>query len=92
MQAIPMIWWLLQLLLNEAYQPTGGPTGWAAQYTGAYALPFFTALSTSRGFAYHAAYIPASNAARAYADQTQISTGNRLLLITHWTHLKNAYP
>jgi outer membrane receptor protein involved in Fe transport len=62
------------ILLNEAYQPTGGPTGWAAQYTGAYALTYFTALSTP-GVSPSAAYIPANNAARAYADQLRYQPG-----------------
>ena len=61
------------ILLNEAYLPTGGPTGWAAQYTGAYTLAYFTALSG--GATPDQAYIPASNAARGYADQTRYQPG-----------------
>ena len=60
-------------LLNEAYLPTGGPTGWAAQYTGAYALTFYGALAG--GANPNQAYIPSNNAARGYADQTRYQPG-----------------
>jgi outer membrane receptor protein involved in Fe transport len=60
-------------LLNEAYSPTGGNTGWAAQYTGAYATAFGTALAG--GATPSQAYIPASTAARAFADRNRYQPG-----------------
>ncbi len=60
-------------LLNEAYLPTGGSTGWAAQYVGAYAQTFGADLQG--GMAPAAAYANASAAARAFADQNRLQPG-----------------
>jgi hypothetical protein len=59
--------------LNEAYSPTGGPTGWGAQYVGAYAQAFGTLLALGQTPAQ--AYIPASTAARDYADRNRFQPG-----------------
>jgi outer membrane receptor protein involved in Fe transport len=60
-------------LLNEAYSPTGGATGWAAQYTGAFATAYGQALAG--GATPAEAYIPASTAARTFADRNRYQPG-----------------
>jgi outer membrane receptor protein involved in Fe transport len=60
-------------LLNEAYLGTGGTTGWAAQYVGAYAQAFGADLQGGQIPA--TAYANASAAARAFADQTRLMPG-----------------
>jgi len=57
--------------LNEAYAPTA--TVWAPNYLNAYTVAFLTALGGGASPA--AAYIPASTAARAYADQNRFQPG-----------------
>jgi outer membrane receptor protein involved in Fe transport len=58
--------------INEAYAPTA--TVWAPNYLNGYALAFGTLLS--QGVSPANAYIPASNAARAYADQNRFQPGS----------------
>ena len=58
-------------LLNEAYAPTASV--WAPRYLGAYAQAFGAALGA--GKSPDQAYIPASTAARAYADANRLQPG-----------------
>lgn len=60
-------------LLNEAYFPSAGQTGWAATYAGAYAQALQQAYGS--GLTGNAAYLAASGAARTYADQGRILPG-----------------
>ena len=77
-------------LLNEAYLPTGGTTGWAATYTGAYAAALQQAYGS--GLTGNAAYLAASNAARAYADQGRLIPGTAAFNSIFNTLTKTAIP
>jgi outer membrane receptor protein involved in Fe transport len=57
--------------INEAYSPSGGPTGWAAQYINAFIPAYAVGLATNPS----TAYINASTAARATADQNRFLPG-----------------
>jgi outer membrane receptor protein involved in Fe transport len=57
--------------INEAYSPSGGPTGWAAQYLNAYVPAFLSDLASNPS----TAYINASTTARAVADQNRFLPG-----------------
>ena len=60
--------------LNEAYSPTGGLTGWASQYIGAYATAFGTALALGSTYRPRLMHRPIT-AARTYADQNRYQPG-----------------
>jgi outer membrane receptor protein involved in Fe transport len=77
-------------LLNEAYSPTGGTTGWAAQYTGAYAAALQQAYAS--GLVGNAAYLTASNAARTYADRDRLMPGTAAFNTVFNTLTKTAIP
>jgi outer membrane receptor protein involved in Fe transport len=77
-------------LLNEAYSPTGGTTGWAAQYVGAYATALQQAYGS--GLSGNAAYLAASNAARTYADGGRLIPGTAAFNTVFNTLTKTAIP
>lgn len=60
-------------LLNEAYSPTAGATGWAATYLNAYGGALQQALGAGQSQAQ--AYLTASNAARGVADANRLIPG-----------------
>ena len=60
--------------INEAYAPTA--TVWAPNYLNAYAVAFGTLMAQNPGANPANFYIPASNAARAYADQNRFQPGS----------------
>ena len=77
-------------LLNEAYLPTGGATGWAATYTGAYAAALQQAYGA--GQTGQQAYHTASNAARSVADANRLIPGTAAFNSVFNTLTKTAIP
>ncbi|GGA96512.1 membrane protein [Puia dinghuensis] len=77
-------------LMNEAYLPTGGQTGWAATYLGAYAQALQQAYGA--GQSGNQAYLTASNAARGFADAGRFQPGSVGFNTAFGTLKNNAIP
>jgi hypothetical protein len=60
--------------INEAYSPSGGPTGWAAQYINAF-IPVYAQDLATNPTDPSAAYLAASGFARATADKNRFLPG-----------------